>query len=393
VPKPRSKPPPKLVYLVTEDWYFRSHRLPMARAAREAGFEVVVATRINTAADRQAIEAEGFRVVALDWRRGGHNPLRELAGMASIARLYRRERPDIVHHVAMKPVLEGGIAAWIADVPGIVNAPTGLGALFIGSGVATKLLRPAINLILRVALNHPRCRLVMQNPDDLELLVRQGLVDRARAVLIPGSGVDTARFAPSPEPPGAPTAALVARMLWDKGVGELVQAARSLRARGVDLRVRLIGPRDDHNPASIPQATLEDWVREGVVDWPGEVADIAALWRETAIAVLPSYREGLPKALLEAAASGRPMVAADVPGCREIVRHEETGLLVPPRDPVALADALARLAADPALRRRLGAAARRLVEECFGEAAIAAATAALYRDMLAHAASKAARPT
>lgn len=379
---------PKLVYLVTEDWYFRSHRLPMARAARDAGFEVVVATRINKAEDRQAIEAEGFRVAALDWRRGGHNPLRELAGMAAIARLYRAERPDIVHHVAMKPVLEGGIAAWIAHVPGIVNAPTGLGALFIGSGLATRLLRPAVNLILRVALNHPRCRLVMQNPDDLDLLVRAGLVDRRRAVLIPGSGVDTARFAPSPEPPGPPAAALVGRMLWDKGVGELAEAARLLQARGSPLRVRLVGPRDDHNPASIPQATLEAWVREGIVDWPGEVTDIAGLWRDTAIAVLPSYREGLPKALLEAAASGRPMVATDVPGCREVVRHGETGLLVPPRDPAALADALARLAGDAELRRRLGASARRLVEERFGEAAIAQSIVSLYRDMLAHAAAK-----
>ncbi|MCC7048767.1 MAG: glycosyltransferase, partial [Alphaproteobacteria bacterium] len=183
------------------------------------------------------------------------------------------------------------------------------------------------------------------------------------------------------------------RMLWDKGVGELVEAARLLKTRGVDLRVRLVGPRDDHNPATIPRATLDGWVASGAVEWPGEVKDIAGLWRDTAIAVLPSYREGLPKALLEASASGRPMVATDVPGCREVVRHEETGLLVPPRDPTALADALARLAQDPALRRRLGAAARRLVEQRFGEQAIAAATAALYRDMLAHAASKAAGST
>jgi len=172
-------------------------------------------------------------------------------------------------------------------------------------------------------------------------------------------------------------------------VGELVEAARLLQAQGSPLRVRLVGPRDDHNPAAIPRATLDDWVRGGIVAWPGEVKDIAALWRDTAIAVLPSYREGLPKALLEAAASGRPMVATDVPGCREVVRHEETGLLVPPRDPKALADALARLAGDAALRQRLGAAARHLVEERFGEAAIAQAVVALYRDILAHAAAKA----
>lgn len=381
--------PPKLIYLVTEDWYFRSHRMPMARAARDAGFEVVVATRVNTAADRQAIEAEGFRVVALDWTRGSRNPVRELMEMAAIAKLYRHEKPDIVHHVAMKPVLEGGIAAWIADVPAIVNALTGLGAVFIGSGLTVRLLRPAIRVILRVALDHPRSRLVMQNPDDLDLMLRKGLVSPDRCVLIPGSGVDIARFAPSPEPPGPATAAIVARMLWDKGVGELVEAARILKQRGVPMRIRLAGPRDDHNPAAIPLATLEGWVREGVVEWPGEVKDIAALWRDTAIAVLPSYREGLPKSLLEAAASGRPMIATDVPGCREVVRHGETGLLVPPRDPVALADALATLAGDAGLRQRYGAAARSLAQQRFSDTAIAAAMVDLYRDQMARAAKKA----
>lgn len=380
--------PPKLIYLVTEDWYFRSHRMPMARAARDAGFEVVVATRINSEEDRRAIEAEGFRVVPLDWDRGSKHPLRELFAMIAIAKLYLREKPSVVHHVALKPVLEGGIAAWIADVPAIVNALTGLGAVFIGSGLATRLLRPAIRLILRVALNHPRCRLVMQNPDDLELLVRKRLVDRERTVLIPGSGVDIRQFAPSPEPPAPLAAAIVARMLWDKGVGELVDAARLLKSRGVDLRVRLVGPRDDHNPAAIPLETLEGWVREGIVEWPGEVKDIAALWRDTAISVLPSYREGLPKSLLESAASGRPMVATDVPGCREVVHQGETGFLVPPRDPAALAEALARLAGDAELRRRFGQAARRLAEERFSDRAIAGQVVALYRDMVAKAAEK-----
>lgn len=381
--------PPKLIYLVTEDWYFLSHRMPMARAARDAGFEVVVATRVNRAEDRQAIETEGFRVVPLDWTRGSRNPLTELMEMAAIARLYRREKPAIVHHVAMKPVLEGGIAAWIADVPAIVNALTGLGAVFIGRGVAMRILRPAIRLILRVALDHPRSRLVMQNQDDLDLMLRKGLVSPDRTVLIPGSGVDIEKFAPAPEPEGIVTAALVARMLWDKGVGELVEAARILKQRGVPVRVRLVGPRDDHNPAAIPADQLEGWVREGVVEWPGEVKDVAALWRDTAVAVLPSYREGLPKSLLEAAASGRPMIATDVPGCREVVRHGETGLLVPPRDPQALADALQKLAQDADLRRRYGAAARRLAEERFSDKAIAAAMVQLYRDQVARAERKA----
>lgn len=371
-------PRPKLIYLVTEDWYFLSHRLPMARAARDAGFEVVVATRIRDG--QAAIEAEGFRVAPLRWRRGGWNPLAELCAVTAIRRLYRDEKPDIVHHVAMKPVLEGSLAAWLAGVPAVVNALTGLGYLFIGRQGVARFLGPMARMLLKPLLGRgERWRLVMQNPDDLELLVSRGIVARERVVLIPGSGVDLEKFAPSPEPPGTPAAAFVARMLWDKGVGELVEAARMLKSRGDGPRIRLVGPQDEENQAAIPRATLDRWADEGAVEWTGQAKDVAALWRETAIAVLPSYREGLPKALLEAAASGRPMVATDVPGCREIVRHEETGLLVPPRDAKALAGALARLAGDAALRRRLGMAARRLAENRFSDKAIAAATVDLYR--------------
>lgn len=371
-------PRPKLIYLVTEDWYFLSHRLPMARAARDAGFEVVVATRLGDG--RAAIEAEGFRVAPLDWKRGGWNPFAELCAVAAVRNLYRRERPDIVHHVAMKPVLEGSLAAWLAGVPTAVNALTGLGYLFIGKQGLARVLGPAVRYALKLLLGRGRrWRLVMQNPDDLDLLVSRGIVARERAVLIPGSGVDLAKFSPSPEPPGTPSAALVARMLWDKGVGELVEAARILKSRGIAVRVRLVGPLDQENPAAIPHATLEQWVAEGVAEWTGPIKDVAGLWRETSIAVLPSYREGLPKALLEAASCGRPMIAADVPGCREIVRHEETGILVPPRDPKALAEALARLAADQGLRRRLGAAARKTAEKRFSDKVIAGATVELYR--------------
>ena len=371
-------PRPKLIYLVTEDWYFLSHRLPMARAARDAGFEVVVATRLSDG--RAAIEAEGFRVAPLDWKRGGWNPFAELCAVAAVRNLYRRERPDIVHHVAMKPVLEGSLAAWLAGVPTAVNALTGLGYLFTGKQGLARVLGPAVRYALKLLLGRGRrWRLVMQNPDDLDLLVSRGIVARERAVLIPGSGVDLAKFSPSPEPPGTPSAALVARMLWDKGVGELVEAARILKSRGIAVRVRLVGPLDQENPAAIPHATLEQWVAEGVAEWTGPVKDVAGLWRETSIAVLPSYREGLPKALLEAASCGRPMIAADVPGCREIVRHEETGILVPPRDPKALAEALARLAADQGLRRRLGAAARKTAEKRFSDKVIAGATVELYR--------------
>ena len=370
---------PKVLYLVTEDWYFCSHRLPVARAARDAGAEVVVATRVGEDAAR--IEAEGFRLVRLGWRRGGANPLGELVSLGAVIGLYLRERPDLAHHVAMKPVLYGGLAAILAGTPAVVQAITGLGYLFIGGGRRARLLGPLVRALLRLVLNRPRVHVVVQNPDDRALL-RRRLIGHDRVTLIPGSGVDTAGLRPTPEPDGVPVAVLVGRMLKDKGVVELVGAARLLRDRGVALEVRLVGPPDPHNPASIPEATLNAWRQAGVVAWAGPEADIAAVWRDAHIAVLPSYREGLPKALLEAAACGRPLVATDVPGCRQVVRDGETGLLVPARDVVALADALQRLAGDPGLRRRLGANARRLVEAEFAETPVVAATLRLYRHLL-----------
>lgn len=372
--------PPRLLYLVTEDWYFCSHRLPVARAARDAGAEVVAATRIGS--HRAAIEAEGFRTIALSWRRGSHGPLAELAAIREIVGVYRRERPDLVHHVALKPVIHGSVAAWLAGVPHVINALTGLGALFIGSSARTRVLGALARAALKPLLNRRGSRVILQNADDRRLLEARGLLRHDRVALVRGSGVDTARFHPAPEPDGAPVAVLVARMLRDKGVAEFVEAARLLKQRGVDVRLQLAGPTDPDNPAAIAEATLRGWQAEGVVEWLGAVADMAALWARSHIAVLPSYREGLPKALLEAAASGRALVATDVPGCREIARHEETGLLVPPKNPAALADAIERLVNDGTLRRRLGANARAVAEAEFAEGVVVRETLALYRELL-----------
>lgn len=372
--------PPRLLYLVTEDWYFCSHRLPVARAARDAGAEVVVATRVNVHGD--PIRAEGFRLVPLRWRRGSHAPGAELAAIAEIVRLYARERPDLVHHVALKPVIYGSVAATLTGVPHTVNALTGLGALFIGSSGKTRALGGLARLALRPLLNRAGGRVVLQNEDDRRLLESRGLLRHDRVSLIRGSGVDTRRFAPAPEPEGPPVAVLVARMLRDKGVGEFVAAARILKQRGVPVRMLLAGPTDPDNPAALDEAGLLQWTAEGIVEWLGPVADMPSLWARSHLAVLPSYREGLPKALLEAAACGRPMVATDVPGCREIVHHEETGLLVPAKDAAALAEAIARLAGDAELRRRLGARARAVAEAEFSEEIVVRGTLALYRELL-----------
>jgi glycosyltransferase involved in cell wall biosynthesis len=372
---------PKLLYLVTEDWYFWSHRLPIARAARDAGFEVAVATRVRGHGPR--IRNEGFRLLPIGLRRSSQNPLREAAAIIEIIRLYRRERPDLVHHVALKPTLYGAFAAALAGIPAVINALTGMGFVFISTSRKARFLRPLVQTCLGLLLNRPGSRLILQNPDDRRMLVDAGVIAPHRVVPIQGSGVDTATFAPAPEAAGTPIAALVSRMLWDKGVGETVQAARLLKERGAGVRVALVGDPDPDNPASIPLDQLREWQAEGAVVWRGHTEDVAAVLRDTHIAVLPSYREGLPKSLLEAAAAGRPIIASDVPGCREITRHGENGLLVPVKDARALADAIERLANDAELRQRMGRRGRELVEEAFSEAAVVERTLALYREMRA----------
>ncbi|MCH8035744.1 MAG: glycosyltransferase family 4 protein [Proteobacteria bacterium] len=317
---------PVLLYLVTEDWYFWSHRLPIARAARAAGWEVLVATRVAEHGER--IRREGFRLLPIGLRRRSLAPWREVAAIAELARLYRRERPDLVHHVAMKPVLYGSLAAALAGVPAVVNALAGMGYVFTSSGVKARLLRPLIRTAFRWLLDRPNSRLILQNPDDIAAMtgaamtgatVAKGTVTAERVALIRGSGVDIQIFRPREEPEGTPVAVMVSRMLWDKGVGELVEAARLLRRREVPLRVVLVGPPDPDNPASIPERQLRDWDASGDIAWWGERSDIAEIWAKGQIAVLPSHREGLPKSLLEAAACGRPMA------CRWKITWQRTG--------------------------------------------------------------------
>lgn len=372
---------PKLLYLVTEDWYFCSHRLPMARAARDAGFSVVVATRVDR--HGAAIEAEGFALRPLGWRRSGNGVLAALRAVLEIAALYRRERPDLVHHVAVKPVVLGGLAAGLAGVPRVVQALTGLGTVFIGRGPLLRLVQQVLKLVLRRRGSH----LVVQNQDDRDLLIRHGFAVPERTTVIRGSGIDTGHFAPLPEPAAGPlTVAYVGRMLADKGVPVLVEAQRRLHANGIELRLLLAGDTDPENPSAIPRETLKGWARRPGVEWLGAVADVRTVWAQAQLAVLPSRREGLPKSLLEAAACGRALVATDVPGCREIACAGENALLVPPDDPDALAAALATLARDPALRARFAAASRRLVESDLAAAAVGARTLALYRQLQAPAA-------
>ncbi len=374
-------PAPRLLYLVTEDWYFLSHRLPMARAARDAGFAVTVATRVVDGA--AAIEAEGFRLRPLTWQRGIASPGEIARSVAAVARLLGSVKPDVVHNVALKPILIAGLARRLAPVPHVVNAVTGLGSTLIESEQKSRprLSGRLVAFALPRVLNMTGGVTVVQNDADADSLTGLG-ADRGRIVRIRGSGVDLAQHRVLPEPEGPVTVGIAARMIEDKGIRPLIEAVRRVRAGGVDLHLLLAGDTDTENPTAIPRSELEALAREPGITWLGHVADVRTLWARCHIAALPSRREGLPKALLEAAAAGRPLIATDVPGCREVAVEGLNARLVPVDDAGAMADALSDLARDGDLRARLGAASRKMVESDMSADAVAAATVALYRKML-----------
>ena len=384
---PTAKAAPRLVYLVTEDWYFLSHRLPMAKAAQAAGYEVHVLT--NVTGHERAIAALGFHVHPVEWRRGSMNPLGLLTMVRAIRRRYRALAPDLVHHVALQPTVVGSLAA--TGLPmACLNAVTGWGFAFVSPKARARVARRALEWLLPRLLNRPRAAALVQNTDDRAALAGLG-VQADRIFLIPGSGVDVDELQPLPEPEGAVTVGFVGRLLDSKGLRTLVAAQELLAHRGRAVRLLIAGAPDPANPNSIPPAEIATWKARSGVELLGHVADIGAVWAAAHIAVLPSRREGLPKSLLEAAACGRPIVATDVPGCRAIAREGVNALLVPADDAAALADAIDRLAQDTELRRRFGAASRRLAEDEFSSQRIGRETVALY-DRLLGRAERPARP-
>jgi glycosyltransferase involved in cell wall biosynthesis len=371
----------RICYVETQDWAFSSHRARLGRAALDAGFEVHVLAPPSGAEAR--LREAGFVFHPLRMQRGSLNPLGESLAIADLVRAYRSLRPDVVHHIALKAVLYGSVAARVARVGAVVGSVTGLGYSFIPGGASRRLLRGAVSGMLRAALSTSRAHTVFQNPDDRRLFIELGIATAERSRVVLGSGVDTRRFAPSPEPEGDPVVLVGTRMLYDKGILELVEAARALKSQGVSFRLVLAGAPDPKNPASIAEERLRAWQAEGLVEWLGQVDDMAGLLRRCHVACLPSYREGLPLFLAEAAASGRPLVGTDVPGCRAVVRDGETGLCVPARDVGALATALGRLIDDARLRHRLGAAARTFAEAELSDERIVFQLLSLYEELMA----------
>jgi len=369
---------PKLLYFVTEDWFFCSHFLDRAVAAQQAGFQVSVLTRVNR--HGQTILDNGINLIPLVFERSKINPLREISLIKGLVSLYRQERPDIVHHVALKPILYGSLVAKIVGIHAIVNAPVGMGYVFSSKQLKARLLKPLVLLAYRLLLNPFNSVAVFENPDDLTYFEKLGIVKYSR--LIRGAGVNTLQFGSSNEPNEVPVVLLAARMLWDKGVGEFVEAAKILQQQSISARFVLVGAPDKENPESINQSQLLEWQDAGIIEWWGQHEDMPQVFAQAHIVCLPSYREGLPKVLIEAAACGRPIVATDVPGCREIVRHNENGLLIPAKDPQALAVALNRLLNDAELRESMGKRGRAMVEAEFSTEYVVEQTLQLYKELL-----------
>jgi glycosyltransferase involved in cell wall biosynthesis len=366
----------KILLFANTDWYLYNFRLAQALALRARGDEVVLVSPDGAYVSR--LQGMGFRWICFPLSRRGLNPLKEFSALMRLVRLYRREKPDLVHQFTVKCVLYGSLACSMLGIRSVVNSIEGLGYVFTEGKRGRKWLRGHVKLIYRLVL--PRTWVIFQNPDDQAYFIKNHLVNQKRMILIRSVGVDIHKFCPHPEMEGPPLIILPARLLWDKGVGEFVAASRQMRDAGCRARFALVGDIDNGNPASVQIAQLREWEKEGVIEWRGWKEDMQDVYAQAAIVCLPSYyREGVPKTLIEAAACGRPIVTSDMPGCREVVRHGENGYLVPPRDAPALAEALMDLLQNPDTRSKMGRCGRAIAEKEFSMDLVNSQTLAVYR--------------
>ncbi|GAU09922.1 glycosyltransferase family 4 protein [Desulfoplanes formicivorans] len=371
----------RLLFIVSEDWYFLSHRLHLAKAAINAGYEVGLISRVSSY--RDIIESAGIKVI--DWQisRRSSNPFHELSTLFDLWRGIRLFRPDIVHAVALKPVIYASIACFLSGIQSRVSALGGLGFVFSSSNKYAAFLRPFIIFLFKIALRGKKSILILQNPDDAEILTTAGVIAENRIRMIRGAGVDTQLFSPANHFPDKPLVILPARMLWAKGIGEFVNAARRVRIQRPDVRFVLVGAPDDQNLESVSIEQLQEWVRDGIVEWWGRCENMPEVYRQATIVCLPtSYGEGLPKALLEAASCEIPIVTYDVPGCREVVQDGNNGFLVPLKNEEMLFASLMKLIEDPELCKRMGIAGRKMVLDHFSQEQVAEETMRVWEELL-----------
>lgn len=353
----------KLLIVVNVDWFFLSHRLPIALGALNAGYEVHIATTLTQGPEQ--LEAYGFVVHPLTLNRSAAGPIGLAKLTSDLIRLIWRVHPDVLHLVTIKPVLLGGLAARLTPVERVIFAVSGLGHVFVAEGMLGRLRRTLVGALYRFVLGAQNSVVIFQNPDDRKAIESVAQLSPERVVLIPGSGVDLEQYVARPVEPGIPVVLMAARLLTTKGVREYVAAAQQLRRAGVQVRFWLAGEPDLANPASIQPDELAEWLRQGDVEVLGPRTDMANLMAQSLLVVLPSYREGLPKVLIEAAACGRAVITTDVPGCRDAIENGVTGVLVPPRDAEALATAIGDLLLDRAKCEAMGRAGRERAQKVF----------------------------
>ena len=371
----------KILLFANTDWYLYNFRLSLAKAIQGAAIDIVLISPPGEYSER--LISEGFRWIPINMDRRSVNPLSQIFVIARLTQIYKKERPDLVHHFTLKCVLYGTIAARFAKVRNTVNAVAGLGYVFTNSGLLARSLRLPVKVLLRVLMKDNWNRLILQNRDDCNVFLEEKIIDRENIRIILSSGVDVERFSPKPREQESKklNVLLATRMLWDKGIKEFVEAARILRSSGCSANFLLAGAPDQGNPSSVSEVLLTEWGEEGIVQYVGVVEDMATFLEQIDMVVLPSYREGVPRILLEAAATGLPLIATDVPGCREIVSHRVNGLLVPARDAKSLAHALKQLINDPVLRKAMGEEGRNRVIHEFDSRIVIEKTFAVYREL------------
>ena len=374
----------KILILVNYLSFFLSHRLPIAEALLAKGFEVFIGYGELRGADPKLLEQRGFKVDFIPMQLGGFNLLRDLKTLYYIWGFFKRVKPDIVHLVTIKPYLYGGIISRLCGVRGLITAVSGLGTLFINKDLKSKLIRLLLYPIYKLAFNHLNQKVIVQNKDDLKTLVNWGVLNPSKVKLLKGSGVKLENFTNLDEPSGTPVVCFAARLLRDKGVYEYVSAAKLLKERGIKAQFLLAGDLDMNNPTGLKLDDLNKLKDEGYVEIIGYQKNIPTLYAKSHIICLPSYREGFPKSLIEAAAAGRAVVTTDVPGCRDAIIPNKTGLLVPIKDSKKLADALQWLIENPKERIAMGKAGRKFAEKEFPIEKIILNHLDIYQDLLSN---------
>ncbi len=372
---------PRLLFVVNIPRFFLSHRLPLALAARDAGFEVQVATSDSDPTALQSIADFGLPCHPIKLRQHGLNPLLELRTLLALRALYREIQPDLLHHVSIKPVIYGGIAARLSGCDRIVQAMSGLGYVFVNPSAKATLLNMLCAPAFKLALRGEHTRTVFQNPDDCQLFVERGLAPAHKTLVIRGSGVDEDVFRPRAENQDRlPVVLFAGRLLRQKGIGDFVEVARRLRGNA---RFRVAGYEESTSPLNVSAAQLQSWEAEGLIEWLGARDDMPSVYAESNIVCLPStYGEGVPKVLIEAASCARACVTTDTPGCREIVHDGVNGLHAPANDIAALTNAVKHLIDNPAERKKMGAAGRQIVLEGFTLRHVINETLSLYNALI-----------